>query len=405
MRATSTEKNDEKAIFEQLDDDGGALIVNGMAISSDGVLYAASGAADMGIRRSIDPLTEIDDDAEPPTPTAPTFEAMAGTVGDHKFKLPGDAALQNLELLAGTNTLYAIITGQTDPVFGTTDSYVYGYGDRLVTITDILNVKPAQSSPGYAELLTTDTTATLKWGAVSGATEYEVWYSDDSAFDGLDPTAPGDADEEGVATTDETSKKFSKVLAGGTTYYWKVRVSAPTLGPWSDTQPFTTALNAPELPEVTMLPLPGASDISVKPTLRWPEVDGALTYEIEVTDDPFFTTVVQYGASLSNIYMVPKALEYSTAYYWRVRAVSDDSVSQWTVSSFTTGEEPEETEKEVETVVITEPGETKVEVVKVPVQTIVEQPIPSYLLWTIIGVGAVLIIALIVLIVRTRRVT
>ena len=32
------------------------------------------------------------------------------------------------------------------------------------------------------------------------------------------------------------------------------------------------------------------------------------------------------------------------------------------------------------------------------------QPIPSYILWTIILIGAVLIIALIVLIVRTRRV-
>ena len=43
-------------------------------------------------------------------------------------------------------------------------------------------------------------------------------------------------------------------------------------------------------------------------------------------------------------------------------------------------------------------------IVNIPPEETV-QVIPDYLLWVIVGVGAVLVIAVIVLIVRTRRVT
>jgi len=59
-----------------------------------------------------------------------------------------------------------------------------------------------------------------------------------------------------------------------------------------------------------------------------------------------------------------------------------------------------EEEEAGEPLVIKEQGETKIEYVEVPTAPV----IPTYLLWVIVGVGAVLVIALIVLIVRTRRV-
>ena len=45
------------------------------------------------------------------------------------------------------------------------------------------------------------------------------------------------------------------------------------------------------------------------------------------------------------------------------------------------------------------------EVVTIEVPTVVQQPIPSMLLWVVVIIGAVLVIALIILIVRTRRIT
>ena len=52
-------------------------------------------------------------------------------------------------------------------------------------------------------------------------------------------------------------------------------------------------------------------------------------------------------------------------------------------------------------VTITPPGPTQVITVQVPTPA----PIPSFLLWTIIAIGAILVIALVILIVRTRRIS
>ena len=149
----------------------------------------------------------------------------------------------------------------------------------------------------------------------------------------------------------------------------------------------------------------GASAVPVKPSFSWPTVTGATGYEIIVSTDPDFG-IVDYAVSVTtNTFVISEPLEYETTYYWGVRAISSAASGEaWRYLSFTTGAEPEEA---IPPVVITEPTAPEppvIEVVEVPVQTVVQQAIPTYLLWLIIGVGAVLVIALIVLIVRTRRV-
>jgi hypothetical protein len=46
---------------------------------------------------------------------------------------------------------------------------------------------------------------------------------------------------------------------------------------------------------------------------------------------------------------------------------------------------------------------TEIKTVEVPVTEVVQQAIPSWMLLTIIIIGAILVIALIILIIRTRR--
>lgn len=75
--------------------------------------------------------------------------------------------------------------------------------------------------------------------------------------------------------------------------------------------------------------------------------------------------------------------------------------SLWSTGIFTTEAEP----VEAAPTTITTPA-PKVDVTVEPAKVTVEPSapvIPDYMLWIIIAVGAVLIIALIVLIVRTRR--
>src|SRR5208283_3797271 len=124
--------------------------------------------------------------------------------------------------------------------------------------------------------------------------------------------------------------------------------------------------------------------------------------------------------TLTNAEPSQETLQYNTVYWWEVRAVSLSSTGAvsgtgaWTVSMFTTMPAPVTTGTMVTpttvitSVVITQPVTT---VVSTQTSVVITQTtgnptpaIPSYLLWAVIAVGAVLIIAVIVLIVRTRRI-
>jgi len=175
--------------------------------------------------------------------------------------------------------------------------------------------------------------------------------------------------------------------------------------------------NAP----VINTPAIGATDVSIEPMFTWDAVQGAVRYEISVADDPSFTFltlshnvegITFYKADADN----EEALDYDTTYYWRVRAVLEDAYAAGTpatayqVGIFTTEAEPvvvEEAAQQEQTIVTVEPTKPEVNVEIPPTKITVEPAgaaIPTYILWIIVVVGAVLIIALIVLIVRTRRV-
>ena len=121
--------------------------------------------------------------------------------------------------------------------------------------------------------------------------------------------------------------------------------------------------------------------------------------------------VLDYSANtITNAHEVQEVLLYDTTYWWEVRAVNGTIVSPWSiVSFFTTAKAPVATSTTTApqitvtntTVTYTNPPATTITyTLPQPKET---QPIPSYLLWAVIAVGAVLVIAVIVLIVRTRR--
>jgi hypothetical protein len=157
----------------------------------------------------------------------------------------------------------------------------------------------------------------------------------------------------------------------------------------------------------SMVPAQGADDVSVDPNFSWGAVAGAtynfaLAEENPLASDPF--DIPDYSASTDiNAHPCQQTLKYSTTYYWRVRATVGDETGPWTTALFTTEAEPEETVVDVPDITV-EPAEITVQPADVDITVEPAQPvIPDYLLWVIIGVGAVLVIALIVLIVRTRR--
>jgi hypothetical protein len=324
---------------------------------------------------------------------------------------------------AGRNTLKVSVSGGM-PTLWAIDTL--GTGDDLESFTDPVSLAaPTVTGP--------EDGASVSVNSKSG-TVYDVTFTFDKYNDtdinsavlqiAMDPdfNAKIETDTITSISTETVATVIGPSSAGagggnavtympGQTYYWRVRTTSPLNSPWAATRSFT--VDSLEEPFAVSGPAVGSADVSIRPTFTWAEYEGAIKYEIAVSEDPTFA-ILEWSANVENpFYAVgaDNALKYSTTYYWRVRGVTAEPylvgrswvtpAGPWVTGVFTTMAEPVE-EEEAEPIVITEPGETKIEVVKVPVES--APVIPTYLLWVIVGVGAILIIALIVLIVRTRRV-
>jgi cyclophilin family peptidyl-prolyl cis-trans isomerase len=63
--------------------------------------------------------------------------------------------------------------------------------------------------------------------------------------------------------------------------------------------------------------------------LKWNAVGGAVEYEIEVSDDPFYLNLIKNGKSGTNNYYITNGLVAETKYYWHVRANNGGHYSDW----------------------------------------------------------------------------
>ena len=162
-------------------------------------------------------------------------------------------------------------------------------------------------------------------------------------------------------------------------------------GQWN---PFLTAAMEPG----NVAPEPGADDVILIPAFQWNAADWATGYAFVLADNPDFTNplVNKTGASSlkTTAYMSEVELEYDTTYYWKVAAIGEDTQSEWAVGVFKTMAKAKEPPPPV--------------TVSPPVTLPASPPAPAIIepiyLWAIIVIGAILVIALIVLILRTRRV-
>ncbi|MFC1957606.1 WD40/YVTN/BNR-like repeat-containing protein [Chloroflexota bacterium] len=199
----------------------------------------------------------------------------------------------------------------------------------------------------------------------------------------------------------------------GTTYYWRVRVSGttPAYSPWSETGTFEVETLVEKAIFNIVSPVLGSTGVPVNPTLVWSAYEGAIRYEVAVSEFADFS-ILEFSKPVdTTFYNVEDTLANSTTYYWRARGVTGEPAKAglaapggpWANGIFTT----EAKAVEPAPPVVIEPTppapEKEIQIVEVPMPA-PAPAIPSYMLWIIIAVGAVLIIALIVLIVRTRRV-
>jgi photosystem II stability/assembly factor-like uncharacterized protein len=337
-------------ILDEDDPNNNTVEATGLVCSPDGTLYATADEFD-GMFRCINP-------SGPPPEIV--WDAVSKDTEPLAF----------LQLTGGSNVLWGSATDGPASIF---------------TYTDTMTGSPSQVAPSDGSSSDRTDSATVSWNAMPGAKEYEVKYDTDPGF----KRAPTD-----VTGIELTSTMFT-ALDAGQTYYWKVRATKPVYSRWSATWAFTTDLGAgewnPFIGGVPEAPANGATNVPLQPSFAWNAADWATGYEFVLATDAAFTDAIvsKTGANAltTTVYMSEQALEYSTTYYWKVRAVSKTSGSEWATAVFTTeGEAP--------------PPPTAPPVVT---PTPVDTTTPVYI-WVIIGIGAALVIAVIILIVRTRRV-
>jgi hypothetical protein len=301
-------------------------------------------------------------------------------------------------------------------------------GMAIYSFVDSFNAGPTVISPKDGSVLTTDVYATMTWnplngpagGAAAGNTNYTVQLTTSKDFSGYTtPLQTLDAYQAGstLQTVGVNPGGTTNNLKGGTLYYWQVQAISP-LPSRSTVSSFTTALSAVNPNNVAVNPVPsnGANGVpTTNTTFTWPAVTGATGYQFVLADSTANTSanefaIIDYSANTpTNAEVLQETLKPNNVYWWEVRATTATSQSAWTIMMFTTASAPTSTTTTA-TVVPTTTMSVVVPTVTVTPTTVVvtnsgtpTQPIPSYLLWAVIAVGAVLVIAVIVLIVRTRR--
>jgi hypothetical protein len=214
-----------------------------------------------------------------------------------------------------------------------------------------------------------------------------------------------------VAATTSTQLSLTAIgittaLTPGQTYYWRVKTTSPVTSPYTPTLSFTVQNIAAAVP-VIVSPANGASILNQTPAFSWTPVTGTTQYDFQLSTTPTFGTTVltDQPNTAGDLVPVTIPLTQGKQYFWRVRALQPvtgdwSAVANFLVATPTTTAAPV-TITNVPAPVITIPAPAAAATYTLAPAP-VNQIAPSYI-WAIIVVGGILVIAVIVLIVRTRR--
>jgi hypothetical protein len=194
----------------------------------------------------------------------------------------------------------------------------------------------------------------------------------------------------------------------GTTYYWRVKAGAvggfPITSKASEVRSIITESPAAVVPGVAA-PANGAEIATLTPAFSWGPISGTTEYQFQLASSADFASPLVDSKSATSAFQPTVPLEDGKTYFWRVK-VSAPSASDWsTVATFTVKlpvEKPPVVVTQAPAPTITMPAPAPATTITIPAPEPAPQIAPGYI-WAIIIIGAVLVIAVIVLITRTRR--
>lgn len=317
--------NDPAAVAYDWTFSVGAADATGLVVA-DGVVYAScneavvlqTGVAGVGrgaVTRTVQPLEDVDDvDASAFDQTSLTAQGLAG-----------GEIFDGLDMTTGSTILWAFDTA-------------------AATIWTLEDVLAGAVTGGVAD--PDEGSVALTWDAFDNATDYDVAvYSDEDmglAYEWHDAATGDDDPVLNLTDGNTTGVNLGNPLDAGTQYWWQVRATAPADSKWSDVWTFTTLPATMTIDADQFGPAVGASNVPITPAFGWQLIEEADEYMFELADNPDFTTPIASVTITSPVYELDTALDYATNYFWRVKAISGTSQSNWATGTFTTMAEPEE---------------------------------------------------------------
>jgi hypothetical protein len=306
-------------------------------------------------------------------------------------------------------------------------------GTGIVSITDTIgSVIQSLVNPvaDYSEQAGNNIFFTLS--SITGATAYNLQIAYDSGFTNVITTIPMVPPNLNVIVGPGGAGVTLVVWQPGLTYYWRAQATAPFSSQWSGVRSFSIQPGAALVPAIGA-PENGATIESTTPSFSWTPVAGTTQYQFQLSTDPTFASLTYSTSTMTTAVQVTTELTEGETYFWRVRALQPVTADWSAVANFTVAvpapEPPATTTETVTpstatttvtmpvtltvppaspaptttfTVSVPAPAQPTTITLTAPAPPADEVITPSYI-WAIIIIGAVLVIAVIVLIVRTRR--
>ncbi len=380
-------------------------------VYSDGVLYVQDSGTP-ALNRYLYPAV--------PARFAAATDALPGTNANYTQQ----NMVNSLQAVQGaSNTLYARNADLSKLIIDTIDTlsdYVTGADDAPVptypTNNAIISINSISGAVAAFVFQWQASPTISSTGAFNTVYNYNVEVYLDAA--GTIPVAGSPIAPQIVASPAPSAAVASNLLAAafagvpGTTYYWRVRVDslAPAESYWSSMQTFVVQQLTAIVPVISS-PANGGEVTTVNPAFSWSPIANATSYRFELSMTANFSNIVYTvdpvtaGAAVPSTIMLTRGMQY----FWHVKALAPTEGAWSTTANFIVAQLPPTTAPPVTittapqpTIIVNQPTVTitPTQIVIPPTET--KEVNPSYI-WAIIIVGAVLVIAVIILIVRTRR--
>ena len=233
------------------------------------------------------------------------------------------AVKYELQMATSTKGKFKTLATVTDPMYlhseavgGKTYYYKVRAIDANGTAGALTSYKSATckcKAPEITEVTTSSSGyPTVKWGKVTGAKKYEVWYKAGSA-----------GSYKKLTTTSSTSYTYSKAKMD-TQYYFKIRAYGSSTSSLSEYSNEVLALRKLAKPGITLT----TSQTSRKITIKWKKVTNAIGYELQCSVNGGAFTTISANNKLS---FVHEGLAPGNKYTYRLRALSSKAE---TISDF-----------------------------------------------------------------------